>query len=433
MKVGLVNIVPDQSDVNYLPFNQGLGVLSAVLKMRGHSTALFHFSKSRGDKPLLEAFAPDALFVYLSTQQYPLFVELLADWKSQTILRSTPVIVGGPHPTALPLETAEQEGVDAVCVGEGEVAAVEVCRRLERGDTFCGIDNIWYRGKDGALVKNPIGAHTENLDALPFADREIFPFELLKKSRALNILGLEFMVSRGCPYPCRYCLNPLVASRHGRSKPRLRSPKSAVDEIAQVVRRFGHRGIIGFVDDVLTCDPDWLEELGGRYRAEVGLPFWCNSRVDTLDEKTVKILRRAGCSRIYVGIECGDEKLRRRVLGKRISNEMILDRVALVKKQHIKLVTYFMMGLPGETEEHIQKSMELCDEIEPDWLLLSMFWPYPGTALYDELVEKKEIDPHYYRTIAADTFYSAEGLDFPSRLDTATLRRCYEDFTLRFR
>lgn len=425
MKVGLVNLVPDQSDVNYLPFNQGLGVLSAVLKRNGHATALFHFSKSRGDKELLEAFDPDAVFVYLSTQQYPLLSALLAGWKS----RDYKVIVGGPHPTALPLETAEAEGVDAVCVGEGEVAAVEVCGRLERGESFDGVDNIWYRGEDGAVVQNPVGAYTENLDDLPFADREIFPFEALKTSRAMNILGLEFMVSRGCPYPCRYCLNPLVSKRHRRSKPRLRSPKSAVDEISGVVGRFGHRGIIGFVDDVLTYDGDWLEELGRRYRAEVGLPFWCNSRVDTLDEKTVKTLRSAGCSRIYVGIECGDEELRSRVLGKRISNELIVDRAALVKKHHIKLVTYFMMGLPGETEEHIQKTLRLRDELRPDWVLVSMFWPYPGTALYGDLVAKGEIDPRYYETSAIDTFYAPEGLDFPSRLDADILRRYYKGFT----
>ncbi len=429
MNVALVNLLPEQSDVNYLPFNQGLGVLSAVLKSCGHKTALFHFSKSRGDHEALARFGLDVIFVYLSTQQYPLFLTLLAAWKA----RGHAVIVGGPHPTALPLETAGEEGVDAVCVGEGEAAVVQLCRRLERKEALWGIDNIWYRGEDGAVVQNPIGAYTENLDALPFADREIFPFDTLKKSRAMNILGLEFMMSRGCPYPCRYCLSPLVSKRHRRAKPRLRSPKSAVEEIGRAVGRYRHSGIIGFVDDVLTCDPDWLEELGGRYRAEVGLPFWCNSRIDTLDERTVKTLRRAGCNRIYVGIECGDEELRRRVLGKHISNALILDRAALVKKHHIKLVTYFMMGLPGETEEHIRESLRLRDELRPDWVLLSMFWPYPGTALYDDLVQKKEIDPHYYKTTTTDTFYAAEGLDFPSRLSADVLRHHYERFVSRAR
>ncbi|MCP4678925.1 MAG: B12-binding domain-containing radical SAM protein [Deltaproteobacteria bacterium] len=423
MRIALVNLVPRASRENYLPFNQGLGMLSAVLAGAGHNTALFHFSRSLSNASMMADFNPDALFVYLATNQYPLFIDLLETWRSAGL----PLIVGGPHATCLPEDLAVEPGVTAVCVGEGEPCASEIVARLERGDSFDGIANVWFE-RDGSVVKNPIGVTVEDLDSLPFVDRSIFPFEAHLGTREMNILGFEFMLSRGCVYPCGYCINPLLASRLKGPRVRKKSPRRAVDEIIEVVRRYEYRGIIGFVDDVFTLDRDWLDQFGEIYRKEVALPFWCNAHINSLDELTVKALRRAGCVRVYVGVECGSEDIRRRVLGKRITNDLILHNLELVKKHHIKLVTYFMLGIPKETEDHVQESIALSKKIAPDRVLLSAFWPYPGTRIYDELVADGYLDPHYYKRDAGDTFYSADGPRFDGRLEPDKFRYYFDNF-----
>ncbi len=423
MRVALVNLVPRASQENYLPFNQGLGMLSAVLVGAGHRTGLFHFSRSLSDARAMADFRPDALFVYLATNQYPLFVELLTEWRQARV----PIVVGGPHATCLPEELAQEPGVDAVCIGEGEPCVAEIVARLERGDSFDGIANVWFE-RDETIVKNPIGVTVDDLDSLPFADRSVFPFEAHLGTREMNLLGFEFMLSRGCVYPCGYCINPLLASLHEGPRVRRRSPRRAVNEILEVVRCYDYKGIIGFVDDVFTLDRSWLDRFGEIYRKEVALPFWCNVHIRNLDEETVKALRRAGCVRVYVGVECGSEDIRLRVLGKRFTNELILHNLEIVKKHHIKLVTYFMIGIPGETEDHVLESIALCKKIAPDRVLLSTFWPYPGARIYDELVAEGHLDPHYYRQETGGTFYAVSGPRFEGRLDPVKLRYYFDSF-----
>lgn len=426
MNIALLNLIPQKSFANYLGYNQGLGYISAILKKKGHRIHLFNIS-DEDSKALREmrGFEPDVIFVYLSTNQYRLFVKLLERDLSGLNL---PIFAGGPHPTCCPEEVLGLPGVSGVCVGEGDRIVSRILDRVRKEKSFDGIPNLWFKEND-EIVRNPTGDFVRDLDRLPFPDREIFPYEDMIKDRSMDIMGFEFSASRGCIYPCRYCINPRLRKLHkGDGYFRRRSIKNLIKEIDEVRKRYNYNGIIGFHDDIFTFDPAWLREFASGYRKTIGLPFWCNSHINNLNEEIVLSLRRAGCFRIHLGIECGNEETRRNLLAKMVSNRNILEKISLLRSHNIKIVTTFMIGLPGEDEEGIKESIEFCREIKPDWVLLSTFCPYPGTSLYEELVGSRRLSPSFYKDLDTDTFYSGRWIYHQGSLSQERLNYYYTNF-----
>ncbi len=403
MKVALVNFVPDPSGKNYLGFNHGLASISASLKLDGHVTRLFTISKSTDNVRALAAFDPDAVFVYLTTHQYRLFL----NYQRQVFTPlGVPVFLGGPHATAAPEDTVSIPGVAGICIGEGELSARLLLDRISQKASFDDIPNIWFV-RDGAVVKNEIGHCAASLDALPFADRSIFPYQTLLNTRSMDILGFELFLTRGCKYTCTYCINArlkqVIPPKHHL---RYRSVDNAIKELEWIIKTYEYQGVIGFQDDIFTLDPKWLATFAKDFRKYIGLPFWCNAHIDHLNEPIIKTLRQAGCFRVQIGIESGNEHLRRSLLGKHFTNQRILEVTRLLKKHHMKTVAYFMIGLPDETEADVLQSIRLCQRMAPDWILISGFCPYPGTRMYADLVANGRLDPTYYKTLPTDTYYA---------------------------
>lgn len=426
MRVSLVNIIPQKSPANYLGFNQGLAYLSSVLKRERHIVRLFTvgFERQESIKSLFD-FKPDIIFVYLTTNQYRFFERLIIEKLSKLQI---PIFVGGPHSTCCPEDTLSVRGVSGVCIGEGEESVNLIIEKMCNKDSFEGIPNIWFK-KDGEIIKNPTGYRIEDLDTLPFPDREIFPYKQMMAHKAIDIMGFEFSCSRGCIYNCRYCINRFLKKLNERTRyVRRRSVKNVIEEITNVIKKFNYRGIIGFHDDIFTLDYLWLDEFAFFYRKIIGLPFWCNSHINNLDEKIILSLRKAGCFRVHLGIECGNEVMRQNLLDKHISNNEIVKKVKMLKKHHIKIVTTFMIGLPGEDEKDINESISLCRDINPDWVLLSVFCPYPGTSIYEELVKTGMLDATFYKRLITDTFYSSKPIYPLTNLSKEKLNYYFSNF-----
>jgi radical SAM superfamily enzyme YgiQ (UPF0313 family) len=290
---------------------------------------------------------------------------------------AVPVVMGGMHATMAPEDLLAVPGILGVCVGEGEQCLSNIADALGCGGDPYQATNLHYL-KDGQIQQNAPAA-LENVDALPRVDREIFDFQAMI-DRYVNIIGAEFIGSRGCPYHCAYCanqhLNQLYAGRHYR----LRKPELLIAEFRAVQSQY-HFPLVGFHDDTFTFDPAWLEDVCGRYAAEVSVPFWCNTRVDCLDQARVKLLRRAGCVRLHIGIESGSETLRKNVLHRTFTNQQVQEAFRLVRQQGIRTVAFNMIGLPYETEADILQTIELNRAVRPDRVQVAVFHPYPGTEL----------------------------------------------------
>jgi len=194
------------------------------------------------------------------------------------------------------------------------------------------------------------------------------------------------MVGRGCPFQCAFCINPALQHLYrGKGRfVRYRSVGHVIAEIEQVVGTYHGIRKVTFQDDILGLDRAWLTSFADEYARTIRVPFRCNLRADHVDDETLGLLRHAGCAEAWIGVECGNEDLRNRVLEKRISTEQILAAFDLMRKHGIKSKAYNMIGLPGETPAQIEETLRLNARIRPDIKNVTIFRPYPGTALYDD-------------------------------------------------
>jgi len=363
----------------YNGFYQGVGYISAVLKKGGHRTALLEpdrFEESVIDKGIAD-FSPDLIAMSITSNQKSLS-ERITNFVSRKYRK--PVVLGGVHPTVAPDEVIKWEGAMGVCIGEGEFPMLELADALEKERDHTAVKNFWFN-QDGRIIKNEIRQLVDDLDSLPFPDRELYDYQ---KMIDCADLGAEFMGSRGCPMLCTYCVNHTY-QRLFRNKGRYlryRSVENLLKEVNEVRSRYRNVNYLGFHDDTFTINKQWLEEFCDKYTKDVKLPFWCNGRVDTVDGRTAAMLKKAGCVCVHIGVESGNDYMRREVLKKGITKEQIINCFRLFKEASIGTSAFNMIGLPNETPGMIEESIALNRKVEPDYAFVSVFYPYPGTELY---------------------------------------------------
>jgi radical SAM superfamily enzyme YgiQ (UPF0313 family) len=419
-------VYPDIEGVEHYgshKFYHGLAYLSAMVKQDGHETALYYADHEPTRDELLQTVRSsraDVVAFSSTTHQHP-FVEKWAAWLKES-LPDLLLVSGGTHPTLAPEEVIRSPHLDAVCVGEGERAFREWVQRVSEGKPWDDVQNIWLRN-GGEIIRNPLRPLIANLDELPFVDRELFDFGALL---AANGGWVDMMSGRGCPYQCSYCCNPGLQSRYkGLGKyVRFRSVPHVLAEIRELQARYPVK-TINFQDDTFTLDEKWTLNFCDAYPKEFRYPCWLNTRVERLSEEVVAGLARAGCKGVRIGIESGDESLRRDILKRRMTNDDIIAAFRRLRKHGLLAYTCNMLGIPGETKEMIQETIDLNRQLEPDDLQFSVFYPYPMTELYTTAVEKGYYVPH---SGALSTYYSrASVLNLPT-LTSRELTEQYDRF-----
>jgi len=335
------------------------------------------------------------------------------------------VVCGGTHPTTMPEDVLRSGAADYVVRGEGEEALVELAAALERRRPLDGIANLGLM-RNGQPHLNPVRDLLADLDRLPFPDREIFDFQGILDANAGEA---PFMAGRGCPYACSYCCNNFLQRIYaGKGRyTRFRSPELVVEELLRMRSEYRFESVY-FQDDTFTLDTRWLRRFGELYRARVGIPYRAQARVDLVDEEMVDLLASSGCRHLNFGIEAGDERIRREVMRRHISDEQIERAFGLARSRGIKLWSYNIIGSPGEGEAEIRRTIEMNRRLEPDHVQVSVFNPYPGTALYEHCVAERSIAPD----IADDGLPTSFFVDLPRfarrLLSDQRLKELYEEF-----
>ena len=192
------------------------------------------------------------------------------------------------------------------------------------------------------------------------------------------------MLGRGCPYNCNYCCNNAIKDSCPNKKNYVRFPsiERGIRIIKEFIELYPHAKKIEFADDTFTLNKKWLQEFCTTYKKEIGLPFICNARVETIDEKVVVDLKTAGCTSLYFGIETGNEWLRNYILNRKHSNKQIINALNIVKKNRIKCFSSNIVGLPFETKKMMKETYKLNYDINVDNGICFYFFPFPGTKLY---------------------------------------------------
>ncbi len=372
MKIGFFYISPPPDSTLYTGMNQGVAILVSIIKKMGFSP---DFRIIYGDAEI-DSIGKDYDLAFISTFSGMADVaeKLSSDLKKRS--PKTYIVMGGVHATVAPFDAIKTEGIDAIVVGEGEFAIQEILKKFKNRD-FSHIPGIFL--KDRNYFNPPAFI---NLNDIPFPDREIFNQKSILHKYG-SIVGAEFMAGRGCPYSCTYCINATLNDLYKRKHIRLKSPDYLISEIRDFISRYGKPQLLGFHDDIFPFDTDWLDEFLTLYKKHINIPFWANTRVGIINKKLLKRYKETGCIRLHLGVETANEKLRKEILKRDMTNEQIIDTFRMIKDHGIKTLAFNMFGIPYETEETILETISLLKIIKPFRTIISLFTPFPGTELYN--------------------------------------------------
>ncbi len=338
----------------------------------------------------IKTFSPHVVgFSSVSSQFH--FVKELAH-KIKEVDPGIMTVCGGVHPTIAPASILESKHLDVFFMGESEKAFVEFMNCVEQGKDWKTTPNIAY-GVNGKLAQNGLMPLIENLEELPPPDREVYPFgETIK-----NIGYATFLFSRGCPFSCSYCSNHAIAKRYGRISniPRYRSPEASIREIEETRERFGMEKIM-ITDDLFGLDKKWRKEFCEKYKQRIGIPFMCFLRANVVDEEFAGLLKDAGCYRVSIGVESGNDFVRNKVMNRQMPRDMIVKAFRAAQKFGLETNALNIIGVPGETEEMILDTIRLNQELKLTSSGVNIFYPYKGTVLGDRCFDEGLVDEKLY-------------------------------------
>ncbi len=365
--------------IAHLFYNEPLGamMLSAVCRKAGHKTRLAILDKGQLESSL-EDFDPDVVAYSAMSADEGMFRQADATvqaWSARHGKRPAR-IMGGPHPTFFP-ETLDKMGLDAVCLGDGDHAMLRMLEALEAGQTLDGIPNVLTK-THRTLIKEVI----EDLDSIPFADRSL----IYDAEPTLQRQGIRsFLTQKGCPFKCTYCFNHafnVMFKGEGRKLLRRRSIDNLFEEIKQVRQEWPDMRYVRFADDVFVIHRDaWIEEFAERYPKEIGIPFYCLIRANSLTRDIAELLAKAGCKSIAMSIESGLEEVRNIVLKRNMTDAMMLESFGLAREFGLNAFANTILGVPGTTLEDDFRSYKFVKTLKAAAPTFSIFCPYPGTEL----------------------------------------------------
>ncbi len=371
----------------------GISYISSMLKSHGHKTQLLVLGSNQlkvSTKLLItsiEEFVPRLVCFTAVYSQYAFIEKIARLIKSQW--PDTYLIIGGPHATLKPDEVITGP-FDSVCTGEGEFPTVELCNQLECQNEPHGIANLWIKSLNGSIEKNKPRDFLQDLDLLPFPDREMWkPWMKAQLDDDLAVL-----LGRGCPYDCTYCSNHALRKvAHGRYV-RMRSPENILQEVSFLHENYQYRRIY-FEVETIALHKTWMIELCSQlatFNSTIHhlISYGCNFRISpqSMDENLFIALEQANFSRINIGLESGSERIRRDVLKRNYSNDDFLKVVSLARKNGLKIYIFNMIGLPGESLSDHKETVLLNRQCQPDRHNTGIFYPYPGTELYNTCIQQ---------------------------------------------
>jgi radical SAM superfamily enzyme YgiQ (UPF0313 family) len=363
----------------------GLMYLSSVLKQNGHQTKLGIIGGERDLEQVVLEYRPDVVAASVMTGSHVEFMEIVSRLKKR---RPFVAMMGGSHPTFYPDVIEEYPDLDAVVTGEAEDAVKEFANASEKGGDVTKIHNLWVR-KNGQIYKNEMRDLEEDIDNLPFPDRDLVYDHSLWRRQPIR----HFIAARGCAYRCTYCFNNAVAEIYkGKGKwVRWRSVESVVREVKDVMKKYGGE-FVYFQDDIFIMDKKWLAEFAQTYSREVRLPFHCHVRPNLVDEASARLLKEAGCYSVHMALETADDDLRK-LIERDMPKETIVNACRCLNGNGIKIMLQNILGLPTSSLKQDFETLEMNILCEPLYAWCSLFQPYPGLELTRYAKEKGLLEP----------------------------------------
>ena len=301
------------------------------------------------------------------------------------------ICLGGPHVNLYPKETLSLPEIDYVVFGEGERIFTRLTLALEKdAESLSSIKGLGWK-QDNIAHINPAETELLDLDELPFPARH-----LVDVSSYQHIIGegrqfFTIQATRGCPAACTFC-------DIRKTKFRIRSPESVVDEIEELVKM----GVddLFFVDDTITIDKkNVLAICNLIVERKIKISFKISARVDTINPEVLAALKKSGCYRIHFGIESATPK-HLQYLQKGQTPEKVERAIKMTRKANIGFFAYMMIGIPHETKEEMFATVDFAKKLKPDYAQFSICTPYPKVELYYQMLNEGIVPEDYWQKFA---------------------------------
>lgn len=305
-----------------------------------------------------------------------------------------PIIIGGPHATVLP-ETLQFPYIDYICIGEGELTLLELCHTLTTGKCVETVKGLRFNAS-GEWIDTGRRALMTDLDSLPHPARDLLPiFKYRNSADEISTSPvLSMNTSRGCPFDCTFCSVQSIWGRRSRTF----SAEWILEDIDEVVKTYHAQGLY-FYEDNFTLLPKRVDTLCDELiRRDYPLKWACEGRIGSLALPLLKKMKKAGCETIKFGIESGSQRILD-VIQKGITLREIRETRALCRKAGIKFACFILLGIPSETDEDRQMTLEFVRELQPEYLVTNIFIPTPKSQLYEEILQSgcyDHIDENYF-------------------------------------
>jgi radical SAM superfamily enzyme YgiQ (UPF0313 family) len=318
---------------------------------------------------------------------------LLDVFKTAEIIKKTDkkikIILGGPHVNIYPEETIADQNIDFLVQGEGEEIFAALLNNIDDTEALKTIKGLVFKVGD-KIINTGKPNLLADLDKLPFPARELTPYTKYYSIIAHNNPTTTMFTSRGCPYQCLFCDRPHLGKIF-----RARSAKNVVAELEEI-EKLGIKEVFIY-DDTFTIDRQRVVDICKLIlEHKIRLNWDVRARVNTVDEKLLRLMKQAGCMRIHYGVEAGTEKILK-ILRKNITIPMVKKAFSLTKSAGIETAGYFMIGSPTETIEDIKDTAKLAKELFPDYVHFSVLTPFPATDLYLKGLDSGIIKYDYWR------------------------------------
>jgi len=412
-------LYPNTFGMNMLP--PAIATFSAILKNQGHQVQVFDttyyaidfgidsdgskedrlsvvpYSKEMEKKDLrindvnwkedlhkkVNEFRPDLLALSCTEDMWELGIKIIEEIKEYKQKNNIPVVAGGVFPTFAPEICIKNGLIDVVCVGEGENALIDLCKKIKNKEDYTNVTNLWIK-KDGKLIKKNTISDPVDVNKNPIIDTSLFEEKRLYRPMAGKVYKMYPVETiRGCPYTCKFCNSPDQMQLY-KSLGHNFFRKKNMDLVYKELKHFKEEHKVEYnyfwADTFLAMNKREFEEFCDMYQ-EINLPFWMQTRPETVNDYNIKKLSKVGLHRISFGVEHGNEEFRAKILDRRWKNKDIIERLKIPHKYGVQFSVNNITGFPTETKKLAFDTIELNRSIEADNQNIYGFVPFHGTPL----------------------------------------------------
>lgn len=324
------------------------------------------------------------------------------------------IVAGGEHITAVPEFSLRQAKHLTVCVtGEGEETIVSLIDAYQEGSDLSSVNGIVYKANDGQIIRTAKRNRIKAIEQIPYPAWDLLPVESYQENNMVYGVtqerSLPLLASRGCPYACTFCSNPVMWGK----KYNIRTPKQVADEIELFHNKYNIRNF-DFFDLTAVLKKDWVVEFATEIMNRNLKITWqlpAGTRSEAIDRECAKHLYLSGCRYLSYAPESGSPEILR-LIKKKVNLDKMLESMRYAYEEKLQIKLNMIFGLPDE--KHIDVWQTFWFLIRCSWIGVhemgpSSFQPYPGSALFDRLEKEGKIDMnddrYFYEMVRSDDFF----------------------------